>query len=99
MIVRFPTRRRGVSRLTALLVLLSLPIVYAIGWISGPGQTSIRDAEAVPVPRELPIDVSRFHDATAGVTCYRIGAVVSSRAALSCLPDRWLLPAREVETP
>lgn len=79
----------------ALLVLLA---AFIAGRCSAPlldGVTTIRQAEAAPVPRALPANVDRFHDASEEVTCWRLQNATGS--GLSCLPDQWLASAR-IET-
>lgn len=83
-------------RLRVMGLLILLPLVYGLGRCSGPmldGAT--REANATPVPRELPLGVERFHDAAEGATCWRAGG-----PGLSCLPDQWLASARaEADAP
>lgn len=85
----------------ALLVLLA---AFIAGLCSGPlldGVPTIREAEAAPVPRALPENVARFHDASEEVTCWVVhsASVTDSHyaAGVSCLPDQWLASAR-IET-
>ena len=51
---------------------------------------TVRELEARPEPSALPRGLKRFHDASEGVTCWRM----DGREGISCLPDQWLASAR-----
>lgn len=79
------------ARFVAYALLIMLPLAFIAGRATDPSRLTIREAEAVPMPRELPEGVDRFHDAAAGVTCwrawkYRVGGA-GDAAGISCLPD------------
>jgi hypothetical protein len=72
------------------LIMLMLPIAFALGRVTGPAFETLREAEAAPVPHALPGDIATFHDASAEITCWR----VIGSGGLACLPDQWLASAR-----
>ena len=79
-------------------------VVAAAAFIAGRvtgqiGLESVRDADAKPMPSELPPHVKRWHDATNGVTCWQLGEAWSKGAGISCLPDQWLATARLDDLP
>lgn len=78
------------ARLTVIAILMMLPVAFEIGRVTGPHIMKVRDVEAAPVPNELPVDVSRFRDPAVGATCWRIDG-----GGLACVPDQWLLFARQ----
>lgn len=71
-------------RIRAMALLALLPFAFIGGCISGAS-----DVDA-PVPRALPLDVKKFHDASAEVTCWQ----ATGSGGISCLPDQWLASAR-----
>lgn len=77
--------------------LVAILVAFIAGRVSQrvPGST-ISEAEAAPVPRELPRKVSRFHDAEQGAMCWVTSEYSdgSGVGGISCLPDQWLAPAR-----
>ena len=77
----------------SLSIVLTLLAAVVAGRATAP-RFSVRDAEATPIPRVLPIGVQRFHDAQEGVTCWR----VEGSGGISCLPDQWLASAQLQET-
>lgn len=88
-------RRVRIQRL-AVALLFALPIVFAIGRGTGDRGLTIREAEAAPVPSELPDHVTRFHDDSQGATCWLARTSVYTPVGISCLPDQWLKPAQIV---
>lgn len=85
-------------------LLMLLPVAFVAGRVTDPGRSTIREAEAAPVPRALPEGIDRFHDASEAVTCWRTSGVAAggyeTGSGLSCLPDQWLASARiESATP
>lgn len=92
-------RAYGRMRLVLLLLLAALPLAFAIGRGTAEHGLTVRAAEAAPAPSELPYDISRFHDAAQGVTCWRAtsGGGSYTTTGISCLPDQWLASAREAE--
>ncbi len=94
-------RRAGADRNAGWVVIAFLVLMLAAfvaGRATDPERFTIADAESEPVPRALPMDVRKFHDATEEVTCW-----LSDRGAtvgLACLPDQWLASARiEADAP
>ena len=79
-----------------IVLLAALPIAFAVGRGTADRGLTIRQAEAAPVaaPRELPLGITRFHDVAYGVTCWRANPG-STNTPISCLPDQWLLTARD----
>lgn len=76
----------------AALILVVLVAAVVAGRVTAPRLT-VRAVESAPVPRALPANVERFHDAEEEVTCWRpIGS-----GGISCLPDQWLASARGAE--
>lgn len=89
-----PNRRwDDVSRVrwVAYAALVAVLVAFIAGRVSGraPGST-IASAEAAPVPSDLPRQVSRFHDASQGVTCWLASNYSNGVGGISCLPDQWL---------
>lgn len=69
-------------------LLLALPVAFVAGRVTEPSRVTVRQAEASPVPRDLPDSIERFHDAVAGVTCWRVMKPVDGyTVSISCLPD------------
>jgi hypothetical protein len=94
------TNRRTTDRPRRAKVLFAIAfaaIVYFTGYATGPAVTQALHDEAQrnahPVPRALPEGVSKFHDASEEVTCWR------EDASISCLPDQWLASARVDDRP
>lgn len=84
------------SRLVLAVLLALLPAAFIAGRATDPQRLTVRQMEAVPVPRELPPGLYRLHDAGEGVTCWRM----DGREGISCLPDQWLASARiEADAP
>jgi|GEM_PF-1708167 len=81
-------------RMVVVALLIAQPLVFAIGRGTGDRGMTVREAEAapVPVPSELPLGTTRFHDETEGATCWLYD--LGYRGGLSCLPDQWLKPAQ-----
>lgn len=76
-------------------------VLFAVGIAYGRADSSaatVREIEAQPVPRALPDGVSKFHDATDGVTCWtstHIGRAGREIGSMACMPDAWLASARD----
>jgi len=83
-------------RMVAFALLAALPLAFVFGRGTGDRGVTIRQAEAAPVPSELPEHVERFHDAAQAATCWlvRSGGGPNYPVSLSCLPDQWLAPAQ-----
>lgn len=83
-----------------MIALMVAAAAFIAGRVTGQiGLESVREAEAKPVPSELPHNVQRWHDAANGVTCWQLGEARSQGAGISCLPDQWLATARLDEQP
>lgn len=90
------------ARTIVMILVMLIPVAFVAGWTTTPDHAkgpTVRDIEGVPVPRELPAAVERFHDAAEGVTCWRTNVGYSTGEGISCLPDQWLLTAQADELP
>jgi hypothetical protein len=89
-------------RVHVLTVIACLAIVvagaYLGGVATGPSVVAAmeeqREQDTRPVPRALPEGITKFHDATEEVTCWRTNR---SNSSIACLPDQWLATARASE--
>ena len=93
-------RRRSSDRplrIRVMCLLALMPVAFVLGQCLGrAGSTTVREAEATPVPRALPDGIVKFHDASDEVTCWAAtrGDQVQNYAGVSCMPDAWLASAR-----
>lgn len=88
------------SRSGVMLALMIAAAAFIVGRVTGQvGLQTVREAESKPVPRELPQDVTRWHDATMHVTCWQFARSVDSASGLSCLPDAQVATVRPDEAP
>ncbi len=78
-------------RLVVMILLALLPVAFVGGQLTGTGFTqAVREANAAPVPRALPDGITKFHDASDEVTCWRASDPMRAQgnvASIACLPD------------
>jgi hypothetical protein len=79
--------------LIATLLVAVASLAFFIGRLTA---ANVIDAarDAKPIPRALPEDVSKFHDASEKVTCWKLNNGYGRDVGISCLPDLWLASAR-----
>lgn len=89
-------RRRADDRVSIPLMVGFFAAVLAaaaffLGTETGPAVVAAArsDHGVRPEPHALPLDVTKFHDASEEVTCWR-----REGGGISCLPDQWLASAR-----
>jgi hypothetical protein len=92
-----PQRRAGDPSLRRILVASFLLAVASVAFQMGritatDAVAAVRDEK--PIPRALPDDVVKFHDASEEVTCWKLNNGYGRDVGISCLPDQWLASSR-----
>jgi hypothetical protein len=95
-----PQRRAGDQSLRRILLASFLLMVVSVAFQVGRVTATVVIAAArdeKPIPRALPDDVVKFHDASEEVTCWKLNNGYGRDVGISCLPDQWLASSRVSE--